>query len=99
MLLHEILENGKKGDVALIDSERRLTYGELKENINNCRNKLYHVGIRQGDRVAIFARNSIEFVCTYFAIVSLGAIVVPINFQLSSREIAYILKDADIEIA
>ena len=33
MLLHEILENGKKGDVALIDSKRRLTYGELKENI------------------------------------------------------------------
>lgn len=97
MLLHEILENGKKGDVALIDSERRLTYGELKETIKSCRNRLYQIGIRQGDRVAIFARNSIEFVCTYFAIVSLGAIAVPINFQLSNREIAYILKDAGIE--
>ena len=97
MLLHEILENGKKGDVALVDSERRLTYGELKDDVRNCRNKLYHIGIRQGDRVAIFARNSIEFVCTYFAITSLGAIAVPINFQLSNRETAYIIKDADIE--
>ena len=97
MLLHEILENGKKGDVALVDSERRLTYDELKETVKSCRNKLYQIGIHQGDRVAIFARNSIEFVCTYFAIISLGAIAVPINFQLSNREIAYIIKDANIE--
>ncbi|MBR2179062.1 MAG: AMP-binding protein [Selenomonadaceae bacterium] len=97
MLLHEILENGKEGDVALVDSERRLVYSELKELVKNGRNKLYHTGIRQGDRVAIFARNSIEFVCTYFAIVSLGAVAVPINFQLSSREIAYIIKNSDIE--
>ena len=97
MLLHEILDNGRENDIALVDSERRLTYGELKETVNKCRNKLYKTGVRQGDRVAIFARNSVEFVCAYFAIVSLGAIAVPINFQLSSGEIAYILKDAGIE--
>ena len=97
MLLHEILNNGREGDVALVDGERRLTYSETKKIVKSCRNKLYNIGIREGDRVAIFARNSIEFICTYFAVVSLGAIAVPINFQLSGRETAYILKDTSIE--
>ena len=96
MLLHEILNNGRVVDIALVDVNRRLTYGELKDIVRSCRNKLYNMGIRQGDRVAIFSRNSIEFICTYFAIISLGAIAVPINFQLTAREIAYIIKDADI---
>ena len=97
MLLNKIIDQGRPEDFALIDHGRRVTYGEFKEAIKHCRDKLYDMGIRQGDRVAIFSRNSIEFVYAYFAIASLGAINVPINFQLSHREIAYILKDAGVE--
>ena len=97
MLLHEIINQAREDDLALVDNGRRVTYSEFKEAIKHCRNKLYDIGIRQGDRVAIFSRNSIEFVYAYFAIASLGAINVPINFQLSNREIAYILKDAGVE--
>ena len=50
-----------------------------------------------GDRVGIFSRNSAEYVFAYFGIASLGAIAVPINFQLSNREIAFIIKDAGIK--
>ena len=97
MLLNSILDQSRTNDIALVDHGRRISYGEFKEAIKKCRNKLYKIGIRQGDRVAIFSRNSIEFVYAYFAIASLGAINVPINFQLSSREVAYILKDAGVE--
>ena len=97
MLLNNIIDQGRASDIALVDHGRRVNYSEFKEAIKYCRNKLYQMGIRQGERVAIFSRNSIEFIYAYFAVASLGAINVPINFQLSNREIAYILKDAGIE--
>ncbi|MBQ6005820.1 MAG: AMP-binding protein [Selenomonadaceae bacterium] len=97
MLVHEIINNGRDGDIAIVDEGRRITYAELKQGIKRYRNRLYEIGIRQGDRVGIFSRNSAEFVYAYFATSSLGAINVPINFQLSPRETAYILQDAGIE--
>lgn len=94
MFVHELVSQGKPDAIAVIDHERRITYKELSELVHNCRNKLYAAGVRQGDRVAIFSRNSADYICAYFGIAALGAIAVPINFQLSSREIAYILKDS-----
>ena len=97
MLVHEIINNGRENDIAIVDEGRKVTYAELKQNIKKYRNRLWELGIRQGDRVGIFSRNSAEFVYTYFAASSLGAINVPINFQLSTRETAYILKNAGVE--
>ena len=94
MFVHELVNQGKPDAIAIIDHDRRITYKEIAAFVRNCRNRLYAAGVRQGDRVAIFSRNSAEYIYAYFGIVSLGAIAVPINFQLSSREIAYILKDA-----
>ena len=97
MLVHEIINNGHDSDTAIVDEGRRITYAELKQGINRYRNRLYEVGIRRGDRVGIFSRNSTEFVYAYFATASLGAINVPINFQLSPRETAYILQNAGVD--
>ena len=97
MLVHEIINNGRENDIAIVDEGRRVTYAELKQSIKKYRNRMYEIGIRRGDRVGIFSRNSAEFVYTYFAASSLGAINVPINFQLSTRETAYILKNAGVE--
>ena len=94
MLVHELINQGAGSDIAIVDHERRFTYDELKEAVKNCRNRLYAEGVKPGDRVAIFSRNSAEFVFVYMAVASLGAISIPINFQLSNREIAYIIKDA-----
>jgi len=97
LLVHEIINNGRENDIAIVDEGRKVTYAELKQNIKKYRNRMYKIGIRRGDRVGIFSRNSAEFVYTYFAASSLGAINVPINFQLSTRETAYILKNAGVE--
>ncbi len=97
MLVHEIINRGQSEDIAVFDEGRRITYSELKQGIKKYRNHLYELGIRQGDRVGIFSRNSTEFIYAYFATSSLGAINVPINFQLSTRETAYILQDAGVK--
>ena len=97
MLVHEIINNGRNEDTAIVDEGRIFTYADFSQEIKKFRNRLYSLGIRQGDCVGIFSRNSAEFIFAYFGITSLGAICVPINFQLSNRETAYIIKNADIK--
>ena len=94
MLVHELINHGQGSDLAIVDQGRRFTYDEVKAAVRNCRNRLYAEGVKPGDRVGIFSRNSAEYIFVYMAVASLGAISIPINFQLSKREIAYIVKDA-----
>jgi len=96
MLIHDLVYRGKDDAVAVIDKERQFTYKDLQNSVDEYRNYLYSIGVRQGDRVGIFSRNNADILIAYMAIVSLGALAVPINFQLSNREIAYIVKDAGI---
>ena len=97
MLVHELVHRVAPEAIALVDHDRRFTYQEFAAAVTNCRDRLHAAGIKMGDRVGIFSRNSAEFVFAYFGIASLGAIAVPINFQLSNREIAFIIKDAGIK--
>ncbi|NUN68417.1 MAG: long-chain fatty acid--CoA ligase [Bacteroidetes bacterium] len=55
-------------------------------------------GIGPGDRVAVLSTNCVEYLFLYFAVQQLGAILVPVNFRLSPREIAYILKDCSASL-
>lgn len=95
MLVHELIGQGTKNDPVFY-YPRQMTYGELAQEVDHYRDYFFACGIKTGDHVGLFAKNSIEFVCTYLALTSLGAIVVPINFQLTARETAYILHDAAI---
>ena len=95
MLVHELM-GGADSDIAYIEGNKQFTYGDVKHAIEICRARLYSMGVRKGDRVAICAHNSTNFVFAYLGVVSLGAIVVPINFQLSLREKAYILRKAEV---
>ncbi len=98
MFVHEIMNRGRAEDIALVDEGRQITYAETLLEIKKFRDRLYALGVRKGDRVGIFSRNSAEFVFAYMATASLGAINVPINFQLSPRETEFILKDAEVKL-
>ncbi len=98
MFVHELTRKGAANAVAIVDKGREITYGEFNRKVRDYRDHLYADGVRKGDRVGIFSRNSAEFIFAYFGIVALGAIAVPINFQLKTREIAYIIKDAGIQV-
>ena len=81
MFIFEIYKNANPDHIALV-GDRTLTYGEMDQQIKRYRNVLYKKGVHQGDRVAIYSGNCIQFVLAYMAITSLGAIVVPVNFSL-----------------
>jgi long-chain acyl-CoA synthetase len=93
MLVHHLISRGTDDAVAFYGKET-VTYKQLRAAVAAYRGYLHHAGVRAGDNVGLISRNSVEFVYGYMAIVSLGAVVVPLNFQLTAREIAYIIKDA-----
>ena len=97
MLVHEIMNRGAADDIAIVDGEKIFTYSQAQDMIKIFRDRLYMLGVRKGDTVGLFSRNSAEFIFSYFATTSLGAIIVPINFQLATRETAFILKNAGIK--
>lgn len=97
MLVHELLDQGEASSPALL-GRHAATYARLQENIARYRSFLLQQGIGVGDRVGLFAKNSPEFLYSYFAVASVGAVVVPLNTQLVPREIAYILQDAQAKV-
>ena len=75
-----------------------LSYRELDARTNRLARGLQSLGVERGDRVAVLMLNRLELIETYFAVLKLGAIVVPVNFRLSVAEIVYVLDDSDATV-
>jgi long-chain acyl-CoA synthetase len=86
--------NKRKNKVALLVGDRKITYKEIFDSANKLAAFLSQNGVGRGDKVALFLRNSPEFIYAIFAISKLGAILVPINTFLKEDELSYILEDS-----
>ncbi|NLI14578.1 MAG: long-chain fatty acid--CoA ligase [Peptococcaceae bacterium] len=98
MLVHQLIIQGAGDKIALYEKNSRHSYAEMQQKVAQYRSYLYAQGVRQHDNVALFAKNSSEFVFSYMAIASLGGVVVPLNTMFTPREIAFILKDARVKL-
>ncbi len=79
---------------ALIFGENRVDYGLLLEASKRLASGLSALGIRKGDRVALMLPNVPHFCISYFGILEIGGIVVPVNIMSSKDEIQHQLKDS-----
>lgn len=68
------------------------TYSEFDKRCTELAAGLQHGGLREGDCVAVLARNSHSFALLRFALARCGAVLVPINFMLNEGDVAYILQ-------
>jgi fatty-acyl-CoA synthase len=70
--------------------EVRLTYGELREKVDQLAAGLLALGLEPGDRIGIWSPNNVEWVLTQFATAKIGLILVNINpaYRLSELEYA-----------
>lgn len=84
----------RPGHVALVEGATRLTYAELWRAARAVAADLAARGVRPGDRVALLAPNVIDFVRSYFGIVAMGAVVVPVPTLLNEQEAAHIVRDS-----
>ncbi|SFO92883.1 Acyl-CoA synthetase (AMP-forming)/AMP-acid ligase II [Bradyrhizobium sp. Ghvi] len=80
--------------VAYWDSSRSVTYAELARRTASIAVNLTKAGLREGDRVAIYLPNGVDWIEACFAALRAGAVVVPISFDAAEGEISYRLTDA-----
>jgi acetyl-CoA synthetase len=71
------------------------TYAELCQSVNHCAAGLEAIGVRKGDRVALFMPMCPELIITFFAIIRLGAIVLPLFSGYGADAVASRLRDAE----
>ncbi|MBR0897090.1 acyl--CoA ligase [Bradyrhizobium tropiciagri] len=84
----------RPNQVAYWDSSRSVTYGELARRTASIAANLTKAGLRDGDRIAIYLPNGIDWVEACFAALRAGAVIVPISYDAAEGEISYRLTDA-----
>lgn len=85
---------------ALVFYGGELTYRELLRQVLQLGGYLQHeCGAKRGDRILLDMQNSPQFVISYYAILAIGAVVVPINPMNLGRELTHIQADSDAQIA
>ncbi|MCQ2363309.1 MAG: long-chain fatty acid--CoA ligase [Acidaminococcaceae bacterium] len=98
MLYYEILSNKEPNQVALIFKDRVTTFSTLQAKVDAWAAVLQAKGVKKGDKVGLFSKNCDSFVVAYFAVIKAGGIVVPFNFQLTPKEVAFIVKDTGMKV-
>ena len=83
---------------AVVDGPLRLTYEEFFARSGRWAAALHRLGVRQGDRVAYLSQNTCTQLESFYAVPQLGAVLVPINFRLTSDEVAYILQHSGAKV-
>lgn len=77
--------------VALVFEDRRWTYEELETAVSRVAAALLDRGLRHGDRVAAFGKNSDAYLLLYLGCARAGLVHVPVNFNSTGDELAYLL--------
>ena len=79
---------------AVVCGNVRMSYQDFAERVWRLANAFEALGLQGNERVAILHENCHVFLEAYFAAAHLGLILVPLNFRLSPKELAMILKDS-----
>lgn len=81
----------------LVYGDLRWTYSEFADEVNRMAHALTgELGVKSGERVAIAMRNYPEMPILIMAIVSVGAVVVPLNAWWSGEELAFAVRDSEV---
>jgi len=84
----------RPAQVAFWDSSRSVTYAELATRTASIAANLAKAGLREGDKVALYLPNGVDWIESCLAALRAGAVVVPISFDAAEGEISYRLSDA-----
>ncbi|MCL8252088.1 fatty acyl-CoA synthetase [Aeromicrobium fastidiosum] len=79
---------------ALLFADRVWTYAELDDAVSRAARVLLDLGLRHGDRVATYGRNSDAYLLAYLGCARAGLVHVPINYALTGDELAYLVDDS-----
>lgn len=89
-----VLSAGERfGDAeAIVDGSLRITFTELTNRVRRAAGAFAAMGIDKGDRVAVWAPNSAEWIIAAFGLLTAGAVLVPVNTRFKTDEAADIIR-------
>jgi acyl-CoA ligase (AMP-forming) (exosortase A-associated) len=99
--LHDLVAQAARRDPAasaLTYKGDTLTYGELDAAVASVATGLAGLGLRRGERVAVYLDKRIETVAAVFGTSAAGGVFVPVNPLLRAKQVAYILGDCAVRI-
>lgn len=80
------------------DGSRSLSYAELGKRVNELAYFISSLGVVKGDRVSIILENRPEWGMIFFALSYIGAVAVPLDPQMSEKDVRNILADSGARI-
>ena len=84
--------------VGFIGRDWRLTFKEFDRIVNRIAAGLEKYGVKRGDHVAVLLGIQIEFPLSFFALMKVGAIIVPLNTRFKGEELAYEINDSESKL-
>ena len=76
---------------AVVDGPLRLTFNEVVERIRCAASAFADLGVDKGDRIAIWAPNSAEWIIAAFGLLTAGGVLVPVNTRFRAEEAADVI--------
>ena len=101
VLLHELVASAAQRSPdapALGVDGRSVAYGELGAAVERVAAGLVELGLRRGQRLAVWLDKRVEFVVACFATSAAGGVFVPVNPLLKPEQVAHILADCNVRI-
>lgn len=83
---------------ALVDGGRRWSFSELAAEVSTAARAFMAHGVRPGDRVAVWAPNSAEWILAALGAQAAGGIVVPLNTRFKGPEAAYVIDKSGADV-
>ncbi|WP_280398690.1 FadD3 family acyl-CoA ligase [Nocardia carnea] len=77
---------------AVVDGDLRLTYTELVDRIRRAAGAFAEAGIGKGDRAALWAPNSAEWIIAALGLLTAGGVLVPVNTRFKTEEAADVIR-------
>jgi long-chain acyl-CoA synthetase len=90
-----IIFGGRLGSMVM---DNQMTYQQLNDAVNRFAAAMQNLGVKKGDRVAMFMPNCPQLVISYYGALRAGAIAVPFNFLYTAKEAQNQLNDSGAEI-
>lgn len=82
-------------NIAFIEEDRQWTYDDMEIYANRVAAWAKEQGLGQGDTVAVFARNRIEYIPLWFGLTKLGVLPALLNYQLAGKALAHCVNISD----
>jgi benzoate-CoA ligase family protein len=93
------IREGRGEKTAIVCGDRRMSYGEIAQQMNRAGNALLSLGLQEEQRALLILPDSPEFVAAYFGAMKVGAVAVPTNTALRADDYSYFLEDSRASIA